>query len=137
MSKLPRHQLAAVLAEQSLGNINEQKFSAEVAAYLLTERRTSELDSLMRDIMQYRADHGIVEAICVSAFALTAPVKSEIESQIRELYPAASKVIITEEHDPRVMGGVRIELANQQLDLSVRAKLNRFKQLTTAGDANG
>jgi F0F1-type ATP synthase delta subunit len=32
-----------------------------------------------------------------------------------------------------VIGGVRLSLANQQLDLSVESKLNKFKQLTAAG----
>lgn len=134
MSKLPRHQLAAVLAKQSLGQFNEKKFSDEIAAYLLAEGRTGELDSLLRDIMQYRADQGIVEVIAVSAHDLTDKVRKEIEAQIRELYPSAKQIIITEEYDPSVIGGVKIELANQQLDLSVRAKLNRFKQLTTVGE---
>jgi F-type H+-transporting ATPase subunit delta len=134
MSKLPRHQLAAVLAERSLAQLDVKTFSDELAAYLLSEHRTGELDSLMRDIMQYRADHGVVEVVAVSAHTLTDSVRKDIESQVRELYPAAKKVIISEEIDPVIIGGVRIELANQQLDLSIRAKLNRFKQLTAVGE---
>lgn len=133
MAKLPRHELAAVLAEQSLGRVNVQKFSDEIAAYLLSERRTGELDSLLRDIMQYRADHGIVEVLAVSGHPLTNKVRGDIEAQIRELYPAAKQIIVTHILDGTVIGGVRLELANQQLDLSVRAKLNRFKQLTATG----
>jgi F0F1-type ATP synthase delta subunit len=40
---------------------------------------------------------------------------------------------VTEVLDPEVLGGVRLSLANQQLDLSVEAKLNKFKQLTLTG----
>lgn len=133
MAKLQRHQLAAVLAQKSLGRINAVKFSDEIAAYLLSERRTGELDSLLRDIMQYRADHGIVEVLAVSAHKLTDKVRRDIEARVRELYPTAKQIIVTEVLDENVVGGVRLELANQQLDLSVRAKLNRFKQLTAAG----
>ena len=131
--KTPRHQVAAALAQKSLGSINEPKFAKEVAAYLLTERRTGELDSLMRDVMQYRADHGIVEVSALSAHPVTASVRADIEHQMKNLYPAAKQVVINEVHDAGVVGGVRLELANQQLDLSVRAKLNRFKQLTAQG----
>ncbi len=134
MSKLPRHALAKVLAKKSLGNVAEKRFSQEIAAYLLSARRTNELDSLLRDIQQYRADNGIVEVIAVSAHPLTDKVRKEIEAQVRELYPSAKTIIITEERDTGVIGGVKIELANQQLDLSIRNKLNRFKQLTTAGE---
>ena len=132
--KTPRHQIAASLAERSLGrSLQSAEVSREIAAYLLAERRTGELDSLLRDIMQYRADHGIVEVIAVSAHDLTDAVRTEIETQVRQLYPDAERIIVSPEHDPSVVGGVRLELANEQLDLSIRGKLNRFKQLTAAG----
>lgn len=132
MAKLPRHELAAVLADKSLVGMGEKRFSREIAAYLLSEGRTGELDSLLRDIQQYRADHGIVEVLAVSAHELTDKVRRDIEVQVRELYPKAKKIIISPQHDPNVIGGIRLELANQQLDLSLRAKLNKFKQLTGA-----
>lgn len=128
--KTPRHIIAATLAQKSLGNVSEAAFGKEIAAYLLAERRVSELDSLIRDIMQYRADHGIVEVLAVSAHPLDAAGLKDVEAQVRELYPKAKQVVITPRHDKSVVGGVRLELANQQLDLSVRNKLNLFKQLT-------
>lgn len=131
MAKLPRHELAEVLAERLLG-LPEKRLAQEVAAYLLAEHRTGELDSLLRDIIQYRADHGVVEVIAVSAHELSGVVRRDIESRVRELYPSAKHIIISEERDPALIGGVRIELANEQLDLSIRNKLNKFKQLTEA-----
>lgn len=133
MAKVARHQIAAVLAERSLGRVDAQQFSDQIAAYLLSERRTAELEPLLRDIMQYRADHGIVEVIAVSAHPLSASVRGDVERQVKSVFPKATKIIVSEELQPDVVGGVRLELPNQQLDLSVRAKLSRFKQLTTAG----
>ena len=129
--KAPRTRLAAMIAERSLkSDASTKKLAEEIAAYLLAEGRTDELDSILRDVMQYRADHGVVEVTAISAHELDAKVRSEIKSVARELYPDAQQVIISEEHDSSVVGGVKIELANQQLDLSVRAILNRFNQLT-------
>ena len=127
---IPRHIIAASLAQRSLGSVNGPRFASEIAAYLLSQHRTSELESLLRDMMQYRADHGTVEVIATSAHPLDTTGKADVEAQVRKLYPEAKRVIITAEHDASVVGGVRLQLANQQLDLSVRAKLNRFKQLT-------
>jgi len=132
MSKLPRHELAAVLAERLL-KLPEKLLAKEVAAYLLSEGRTSELDSLLRDIMQYRADNGIVEVVAVSAHELNAQTRRDIEARVREFYPGAKHVIISPQLDTDAVGGVRLEFANQQIDLTVRGKLNRFKQLTEAG----
>jgi F0F1-type ATP synthase delta subunit len=131
--KLPRYQLAEVLAKRSLGSFEPKAFSSEIAAYLLDEGRTGDLDSLIRDIIDYRAQHGIVEVRAVSAHTLTSTVAADVTKQVKQRYPEASDVVISPIHDERVIGGVRLELPNEQLDLSVRAKLSRFKQLTTAG----
>jgi F0F1-type ATP synthase delta subunit len=132
MSKLPRHELAIVLAER-LRTVPEKRLASEVAAYLLSEGRSGELDSLLRDIRQYRAEYGVVEVVAVSAHELNAQTRRDVESQVRGLYPGAKHIIISPRLDVDVIGGVRLELANQQLDLTVRGKLNRFKQLTETG----
>ena len=130
---IARHIIAATLAERSLGRVDSASFAQEIAGYLLSEHRTSELESIIRDIMQFRADHGIVEIIASSAHPLTAIISKDIEAEVRTVYPAAKKVIISAVHDEAVIGGVKLEFANQQLDLSVQGKLNRFKQLTATG----
>ncbi len=110
-----------------------KRLSREVAAYLLTEGRTAELDSIVRDVQADWAEAGIVEVIASSAHPLTASIKADIKAQMRGLYPKAKQIIVTEAHDPDVIGGVRLNMAGQQLDLSVQAKLNKFKQLTATG----
>jgi F0F1-type ATP synthase delta subunit len=140
MAKVSRLKIAAALADKAdRAGVSTASLSQEIAAYLLVSRRTSELDSLLRDVMEIRSTRGIVEVTAVTAHPLTAAVRADIEREARTYLltaagaPAASKIIISERLDESVVGGVRLELANQQLDLSVRAKLNRFKQLTTAG----
>lgn len=131
--KIPRHEVAAVLAKQTLAaGFKESEFSRSVAAYLLEAGRTGELDSLLRDVMQYRADHGIVEVIAASAHELSDAVQADIRAEVRKRQPQAKQIIISPRIDADVVGGVRLEFPNEQLDLSVQGKLNRFKQLTTA-----
>lgn len=131
--KVSRLRLASVIADRLAANpAKEQQLSQEIAAFLLAEGRVDELDSLIRDIMQYRADRGTVEVVTTNAHPLTDKVKTDIKSVISQLFPATKQIIISEVIDQNIIGGVRLELANSQLDLSVRSKLNRFKQLTTA-----
>ena len=132
MAKLARSKLSAVIADK-LATLPADQLAQEVAAYLLETRRSGELNSLMRDVMQHRADAGTVEVTAVTDHPIQPQTRGDIEAEVRRLYPAAKTVIVSERHDPDVVGGVRLELANQQLDLSVRAKLNRLRQLTTAG----
>jgi len=131
--KAPRTRIARVVADQTLSGGVSRRLSAEVAAYLLSERRTSELDSVLRDVQADWAEAGYVEVMASSAHPLTAAVKADITKQAKRLYPAAKQIIITEVHDPAVIGGVRLDMAGRQLDLSVRNKLNRFKQLASEG----
>jgi F0F1-type ATP synthase delta subunit len=127
--KSPRTRIASTIADRTLSNGVSKEYSREVAAYLLAEGRVGELDSLLRDVQVDWAASGYVEVLAASAFPLSADTKADITRQVKPLYPNAEQIIITELHDPDVLGGVRLSVANQQLDLSVEAKLNKFKQL--------
>lgn len=132
--KQPRTRVARLIADKSLQQQGvSQELAREVAAYLLTERRVGELDSLLRDIGADWAAAGIIEVLAYSAHPLTEVIEAEIVAQVKRLYPAAQQIRITAVPDPEVIGGVRLRLPNQQLDLSIEAKLNRFKQLTLTG----
>jgi F0F1-type ATP synthase delta subunit len=131
--KASRTKLAQAIADHTLKTGASKSLSREVAAYLLSERRVNELDSVLRDVQADWAAAGFVEVIASSAHPLTAAAKADITRQVKRLYPAAKRIIVTEVHDPAIIGGVRLNVANRQLDLSVEAKLNTFKQLTTTG----
>ena len=131
--KTPRTQIAQVIAKRTLKGATSKKFNTEIAAYLLHEKRVGELDSLLRDVQLDWAMDGRVEVIASSAHALSTQVKTDITQQVKKLYPQAKQIIITENFDPAIIGGVRLSLPNQQLDLSIEAKLNKFRQLTTTG----
>ncbi len=128
-----RHHLAAVIAKRTLHINGTDRLAQEIAAYLLSEQQTAELESLVRDIMQYRSDHGIVEAVVVSAHELTNDILADIRKVLKDNYPAADTILLDQQLDVSVVGGVRIDLANEQLDASTRGKLNTFKRLTGAG----
>lgn len=127
--KVPRSEMVPILAKLSQ-KLPAKKFSVEVANYLLSENRTGELDSLARDLVNYRAQNGVVEVTVVSARTLTPKVLTETKQKVKQLYPDARQIIINQRIDDSQIGGVRLEMPGKQLDLSVRNKLNQFKQLT-------
>jgi F0F1-type ATP synthase delta subunit len=102
----------------------------EVAAYLLEEKRSGDLESLMRDVLAYRETHGVIEAEVASAHELSQDVLREVKSVIKEHYPEAKKVLVHDHVDTNVVGGLKVTLANDQLDMSVRKQLDTFKRLT-------
>jgi F0F1-type ATP synthase delta subunit len=129
--KTPRSQITPVLANLTLkSGTSAKRLGQEIAAYLLDENRVSELDSLMRDVVAYRADEGIVEVNVVSAHELTPAARKDVEREVRQQFPKAKRVIVGERIDAELLGGVRLELVDRQLDLTLRSKLNHFKELT-------
>jgi F0F1-type ATP synthase delta subunit len=131
--KQSRTKLARLIADRTLRQGLSRRLAAEIAAYLLTERRTNELNSVLRDVQADWAAAGEVEVIARSAFPLTARAKASISRRLKPLYPKARRISIIETHDPAVIGGVRLNLADRQLDLSIRAKLDTFKHVATTG----
>ena len=129
--KQSRQPLAKIMAQRT-ATANSKQLAEDIAGYLLAEKRTADLDSLMRDIQQIRTDQGIVEVNAITSHELSSNSITEIKSTIKKNYPNAKTIIVNPVIDPDIVGGVRLTLANEQLDLSVRSKLNKFKQLTTA-----
>ncbi|HSX30897.1 MAG TPA: F0F1 ATP synthase subunit delta [Candidatus Saccharimonadales bacterium] len=132
--KTPRLDMASAIAAHTYydGGISKA-YARQIAAMLLYEGRVGELESLLRDVQADWALHGYVEVIARSAHTLGAETKQQIVERIKKLYPSAEKIVVTPIEDTSVVGGVRLGLADRQLDLSVAAKLNKFKQLTGAG----
>lgn len=131
--KQPRVKIARAIAERTLKQGVSRRFSKEIAAYLLSERRVNELDSVLRDVQADWAAAGHVEVLAASANPLSVTVKADIARLVKRVMPDAKRIMVTETRDPSVIGGVRLNLADRQLDLSVQTKLNKFKQLVVTG----
>lgn len=129
--RVPRHTLAKAIAERTIDVKDEKLLAREIAAYLLEEKRTAELESILRDIMQYRTDNGALEAVAVSAHTLEPKVIEEIAQLLQSTYATSKPVKVSQRLDEAVIGGVRIDMANEQLDMTVGAKLSKFKKLTS------
>lgn len=130
MSTISRQQLAEIIGERTLETSSRKELTYEIAAYLLESGQKTSLDSLIRDVMAYRARHGIIEAAVTSAHRVDDKVLAEIKSILRERYPDAKRIILNSQIDTSVVGGVKVSLAHEQLDMTVRDKLDTFKRLT-------
>ena len=133
MAKVPRTRIAGAIADRTLKSGASKGLSRSLAAYLMSEHRVQELDSILRDVMDDWAKVGYLEVLAFSAYPLTPGLKKDIVARIKAISPQAKQIVVTEQLDPTVVGGVRLRLANRQLDLSVEHKLHQFKQLMGAG----
>lgn len=126
-----RKELATVIGEQTLSSASTDELVQRVAAYLSTDASHIDIDSLIRDVMQYRLERGYVEAVAVSAHPVDARVIKDITALLREHFPDAKHIRVDQRIDESLVGGVRIELPQESLDLSIKSKLNLFKRLAS------
>lgn len=129
MQHITTTELASVIGEKTLEVSDPTSLASAVGSYLAEERLGIDLSILMREVMQYRFKKGLIEATVISAHELTPAVLSDIEAMLRRHYQNVKSVALVTKIDPNLVGGVRIELPRDVLDLSVRGKLNQFKRL--------
>lgn len=122
MSKTSTSQIATAILNMSKSS-GSKKLSSQIAAYLVKERRSEDLDQIMREVKRQReAKDGIVEADLWAAF----PASSDEIKHIMKLIDV-DKYIINKIEDKEMVGGVRVEASGKSLDLTVRNRLNQLK----------
>lgn len=130
---LSHSQLATIIGERTFRINDTKSLAKEVASYLISENIVGDLESLMREVLVYRQSKGIIEANVTSAHDLSKETLTSIEQLIKSQHTQAHSVTLSTSHDDSVIGGLKITLANEQLDLTIKNKLDIFKRLTGQG----
>src|SRR5690606_29518970 len=118
------HKDIATVVRQLSVRLSRPKLAKSLASYLARERRTSELDAIMREVARQRRDQDkVVEVDVTSANPLSDLVKREVKR-----LQNSKNVVINETVDKSVIGGVRMETSDSLLDLTVRTRLDQFKR---------
>ena len=132
--KTSRVELAKIISDKIDKGIAPSKLAKEIAAYLLEERRINELNSLIRDVINYRAEKGFKEVDVISAHDITKAIETEIKKYAGSIDKNTKSVVLNSRINKSLIGGLKLEIdASKLLDLSVRAKFNNFKQLINQG----
>lgn len=122
MSSPSRRELAEAILRLS-EKLSEAKLTGAVAAFLIENRRTGELDAIMREVARLREQRdNLTEVTATSAFKLNDGARKAIATLLGK-----KKLIINEVVDREVLGGVRLETSELMLDLTVRNRLNQLK----------
>lgn len=123
MAKLSRRKIAELWADEL---IKGRDITKQIAAYLVSERRVDEAALIVRDTESALAERGIVVADLMSAHGLSDESRAAIQKFLT-VRLGAQKVAFREQHDQSVIGGVRVDVAGQQLDATLRTRLNQLK----------
>lgn len=104
-----------------------KKATEQLAAYMLENRLHAQTTEILESIQaEYQRVHGIVEATTASVHPLTADLKKRIQAIVAKK-TNAKKVVLHELIDPSVLGGVKINAPDMELDLTLKTKLAKLK----------
>lgn len=123
-----RTELATVIASLLDKHKPSKELSHQIAAYLVSEHHTKDLDVILRDVMTARAKNGVVEANVTTAFPLSSSVKTEVQKLLKQEYPDAKQFVLQSSVDPDALSGIKIQTADKQLDETARGKLENIRR---------
>lgn len=133
MARLSRRSIAEYVATSLVeGKPSKAQLFRELAAFLIEERRTKELDVIVRDIEYHLSQKGHVQTTVTSAYDLTVETKKALQAFVKS-ETNATDVQLTNIVEPTVLGGVKITIPGRELDQTVARQLTvlktRFKKV--------
>ena len=121
--KLSRGQLADYIVTS--GDKNAVK---QVAAYLVSNGRSKEVDLVIREVETLLNNNGRTVARVQSARKLGADEQRAVIKMLKSQDANIQSIEIINEIDPSLLGGVVVRTPEQEVDLSIRGRLNRMQR---------
>jgi F-type H+-transporting ATPase subunit delta len=127
MIKLSRRALAQWGAEELLAGKDARRIAKYLVASLQESNRLSEIDFLLDDIAwELERRQALAIGKVTSAYPLTAKLQAELTSYLKKS-TGAQQVVLQNNIDKSVIGGVRLETAGQVWDNTIKRKLSQLK----------
>jgi F0F1-type ATP synthase delta subunit len=127
-AKVSRRSLARYAADQLLAGTAASIVARHLAATLIDSQRQKEADLLLTDISYELQSRGRLAAATVTtASQLSARLRSEVTDLVKKS-SKVQQVILTEQIDKKIIGGVRIETAERTWDKTVIEQLNKLRE---------
>jgi F0F1-type ATP synthase delta subunit len=124
MAKLSRRKLSGYTAARLVSGEPRKTVLRDLAAYLIDEGRKSEATLIVRDMEAMLMDAGTAIGTVTSARPLSTGSLGTVESFIKQHDKRIKHVVLREQVDESLIGGIKLELPGAQLDASVKAKLD-------------
>lgn len=118
---IPKKERCALL-DEALAKNGAEPYLVSFLKLLCERGSLGETKGCAREYRRrYNADHGIVEATAISAAPLSAP---QAEALRKKLEARTGKTVqLTVKLDPRVLGGIRLDMDGVRLDGTVQHRL--------------
>lgn len=124
--RLSRRKLSTYYATELLDGADPQKLTEKLAAFLIESKRTKEVQLIIDDIEYQLSLRGVVTADVTSAHVLDKLTKQSITNLIQKT-TNAKQIQLTEHLDESLLGGIKLEFADSELDTTIVRRLNTLK----------
>ena len=113
------------LIDQSFASLNKSLVNM---TKLLAEKRLSHAlpRALAHFVKAYETSRGIERVEAISAVPLTEAQKSKLKAKLEGM--TGKQIIISNTHDPSLLGGMKLRYMGIQLDGSIKSKLDGFEK---------
>lgn len=129
MQKVSRRRLAEFVAERTANGSFDRNSVRSLAAYLVDNHRTDQVELLLDDVAAIMASrHGVLLAEVVSAYPLEESVRTAITDYIKKA-EKVERVELQESIDPDLIGGLIIRTPTAEFDSSIRTQLRHLKSI--------
>lgn len=126
MIAISRRDIAKAFVAQAEERGNKQAIK-ELAALILEQKLETRVEQIIADIAaEYTKRYGVLEAQVKAPFVLSDKLKIDVTNRIKQR-TKAKKVILHQQIDRSLLGGVVITAPDMELDLSLKTKLSKLK----------
>lgn len=123
---ISRKDIAAAFVSQAEKHGNKKAIT-ELAALILEQKMELRVDEIITDIAaEYTKRYGVLEAQVRAPFDLDAKTTADVIDRIKQ-QTKAKKVILHQQIDRSLLGGVVITAPDMELDLSLKTKLSKLR----------
>ncbi len=127
MATLSNNEIAKAIYLSSKDGVSPKEVVQFLARKHLLSKSSGILSALERIISQ---EEGALSVKAISAKKLSTTARHELVQTLKKRY-SAKEIALEEKLDERLLGGVRLEVNDEVIDLSTRNKLNQLQKYLT------
>src|SRR3989344_4072038 len=119
----------ATLADKSSGHVHEAH--KKIINFLAKRRLMSKVPAILAQLEKLiHAEHGVVSAKVWSAHRLSEEKEKELVHFLKKPY-SAKEVALNKTLDDKLLGGMRVEVGDEVIDLTIRNKMRKLEEYLT------
>lgn len=131
MAAISNHNIAEAIYLASKESKDHKHFSAQVIQFLVRKKLLSKsADILLRLEQIMNASQGKIIAKVSSVEKLAEKTKMELKDALEKRYGGKS-VELEESLDKKLLGGYRVEVNDEVIDLTLRNRINKLQEYLT------